>query len=63
MASALKHAVNRYAVDSDKGKTYYWSCIRCKESGDFPSAIDRDTSAKTHLAKPAKPRITNTNKK
>lgn len=58
MASALKHAVNRYAVDSEKGKTYYWSCIKCKESGDFPSAIARDESANLHLEKPAKPRTT-----
>ena len=63
MASALKHAVNRYAVDRPKGKTYYWSCIRCRESGDFTSAIDRDTSADKHLEQPAKPRNPKKNKK
>lgn len=63
MASALKHAVNRYATDSEKGKTYFWSCIRCRESGDFDSAIARDKSADTHLEKPAKPRTKNTKKK
>lgn len=56
MASALKHSVNRYAVDSEQGKTYYWSCIKCRESGEFTTAIDRDASATSHLEKPAKPR-------
>lgn len=56
MAGALKHAVNRYAEDKPEGKTYYWSCIRCKESGEFPSAIARDQSADRHLEQPAKPR-------
>lgn len=63
MASALKHAVNRYAVDGEKGKTYFWSCIRCRESGEFTTAIDRDDSASRHLEQPAKPRTKKTKKK
>lgn len=58
MASALKHAVNRYAEDGPEGKKYFWSCIRCRESGEFTTAIDRDTSATRHLEQPAKPRTT-----
>jgi hypothetical protein len=48
MAAAQKHKINRYAEDSEKGKTYYWSCPPCGESGDFTTAIDRDTSATKH---------------
>lgn len=62
MASALKHAVNRYAVDGPKGKKYFWSCIRCRESGEFTAAIDRDNSVDRHLEQPAKPRTKNKKK-
>lgn len=48
MAAAQKHKINRFAKEENGTKTYYWSCAPCGESGDFTTAIDRDTSAKRH---------------